>query len=808
LTHERNRIRFRKRFRKRFLKRFRFGVHQTPQHWEGLMGQVETLSHRALEPALSPWSGAMIAPLCDAGYGSRASFVAKTFSALPGDQTASLRISAQGLYRAFVNGSRVGNDVLTPGLTCYDDRIAYQTYDITALVQAGENRIEIWLSDGWFRSAILWPPMQIENCWGDRIAAIAEISQAGRILVKTDQTWKSGLLPITRAGIYYGEDYDARLENAPAHDGVEVLAFDAARLVPHEADPVVELPALAPVKSWADAEGRQVLDFGQNVAGYVRIAATGPAGAHIRVEHAEVLGPDGVFDNRNFRSARAEAHLTLNGGSQNWSPQTTFMGFRYARITASGGAVVSDAVSVPISSIPRATGDITTGHPAVNRLVQNTLWSMRANFVEIPTDCPQRDERLGWSGDAQVFAGTACWLGEVDRFLRKYLRDLRHDQRADGAIAHFSPDPTRLHQDKIDGVWAGSTGWGDAITVIPWQLYLHYGDKTVLEENFPAMLRWIDYLWNISDGPVIRPSAVWGAHGFSFGDWLQPTGPTVKPRPTIADDCAATIYHFISTEIAAKTARALGRVDEAQALMARAEVIRTAFQDEYFSRTGRIAHNDQTSWSLAFLYGLVPAEHYEAGKTHFRRIVEEADGLIGTGFIGTPALLPALTLHGMADLAEKILLNRKVPGWLYQVDRGATSIWERWDAIGEDGSIFTPEMNSYNHYAYGAVCQWLFESVAGVAPRADAPGFDVITIDPLILPALSPVAMWHDCRHGRIEAGWTLNGNNVTYRLSLPPGSSAILSPKAAKGALTVNGQPGQIGQHLPSGTHEISFHI
>ncbi len=772
------------------------------------MGKVETLSRRALVPTFSPWSGAMIAPLCDAGCGSRASFVTQTFAALAGDEAVSLRISAQGLYRAFVNGQRVGSDVLTPGLTCYDDRIAYQTYDITALVRAGENRIDIWLSDGWFRSAILWPPMQIENCWGDRIAAIAEIAQAGRIFVKTDSTWKSGLLPITRAGIYYGEDYDARLEDASADDGVEVIAFDTARLVPHEVDPVTELPPLVPVKSWHDAEGRQVLDFGQNVAGYLRVAASGPAGSTIRIEHAEVLGLDGVFDNRNFRSARAEAHLTLKGGSQSWSPHFTFMGFRYARITATGGAVVADVVSVPISSIPNATGDITTGHSAVNRLVQNTLWSMRANFVEIPTDCPQRDERLGWSGDAQVFAGTAAWLGTVDRFLRKYLRDLRHDQRADGAIAHFSPDPTRLHQDKIDGIWAGSTGWGDAITVIPWQHYLHYGDKTVLEENFPAMQRWLDYLWSISDGPVIRPSAVWGARGFSFGDWLQPTGSTVKPRPTIADDCAATIYHFISTDIAAKTARALGRGDEAQALMSRADAIRTAFQDEYFSKTGRIAHNDQTSWSLAFLYGLVPTEHYEAGKAHFRRIVEEADGLIGTGFIGTPALLPALSLHGMADLAEKIFLNRKVPGWLFQVDRGATSIWERWDAIGEDGTIFTPEMNSYNHYAYGAVCQWLFESVAGVAPTVAAPGFDVLTVDPLILPALSPVAMWHDCRHGRIEAGWTLAGDRVTYQLSLPPGSSAILSPKAAKGPLTVNGQPAEMGQHLPSGTHEISFSI
>ena len=426
----------------------------------------------------------------------------------------------------------------------------------------------------------------------------------------------------------------------------------------------------------------------------------------------------------------------------------------------------------------------------------------------MPTDCPQRDERLGWTGDAQVFAGTACWLADSERFLKKFLRDVMHDQRADGAVPHFSPDPTRLKPISDRGVWAGSTGWGDVITVMPWQLYLHYGDTGVLEECFPAMTRWLDYLWNISNGPIIHPPSGWGDTGFTFGDWLQPVGDNRKPRPTIADDCAATIYHYISTDLAAKIAAVIGQEAQAARLRARADVIKSAFAHEFFTASGRIAHNDQTSWSLAFLYGLVPPQHYEAGKAYFRKVVTDADGLIGTGFIGTPALLPALTLHGMADLAEKIFLNRKVPGWLYQVDRGATSIWERWDALGEDGTIYDPEMNSYNHYAYGAVCQWLFEGVAGVAPRADAPGFDGVTIDPLILPALSPVSAWHDCRHGRITAGWSLSGDTVTYRLTLPAGTTGTLAPKAAKSGLTVNGLPAVQGQPLPPGSYDITFRV
>jgi alpha-L-rhamnosidase len=308
----------------------------------------------------------------------------------------------------------------------------------------------------------------------------------------------------------------------------------------------------------------------------------------------------------------------------------------------------------------------------------------------------------------------------------------------------------------------------------------------------------------------VRPPSEWGAKGFTFGDWIQPVGDNRKPRPTIADDCAATIYHFISTDLAARIAGLIGDQAEA-ALRRRAEDIRAAFRNEFFSPSGRIAHNDQTSWSLAFLYGLVPPEYYEAGKAYFRRVVEDANGLIGTGFIGTPAILPALTLHGMADLAEKIFLNRKVPGWLYQVDRGATSIWERWDALGEDGTIYDPDMNSYNHYAYGAVCQWLFEGVAGVAPVAERPGFDEVTLDPLILPALSPVAAWHECRHGRIEAGWALEGGRVTYRVTLPQGCTGRLTANPARRNTALNGKPIAVpaeGLTLPAGRHDITFDL
>ncbi len=569
----------------------------------------------------------MIAPVADRGQGTPATFVSKSFSLAHVSADTQLHISAQGLYRCFINGERVGQDLLTPGWTCYDDRIAYQSYEIAKHLKVGENKIVIWLGDGWWRSQMMWKQNPIFNCWGDRIGAIAQIEAAGRVELASDETWQSGTLPVTKSGIYYGEDYDARLESLKEIGGVEALSFNKKLLVPHETSAVRELPMLKAVEQWSEADGKLVYDFGQNAGAVIRFTVEGEAGATIHVEHSEILGPNKHFDNRNYRGARAEAVYTLKGGGpETYQPIFTFYGFRYARVKITGKAKLITIHSVPISSIPNMAGGFTCGVPEVNRLVMNTVWSQRSNFIEVPTDCPQRDERLGWTGDAQVFAGTACWLGDVESFLKKYMRDVMADQRKDGAVSHFSPDPTRLHPIKGRGDWAGATGWGDVITVMPWQLYLHYGDVGILKECFPAMLKWLDYLWNISGGPIIRPPATWGGKGFTFGDWLQPVGDNRKPRPTIADDCAATLYHAISTGHAARIAQIIGKKKEAAALSKRLAQIKRAFTREYFSATGRLAHNDQTSYALAFLYDLVPAKYFAAAKGYFRQIIEDANG--------------------------------------------------------------------------------------------------------------------------------------------------------------------------------------
>lgn len=751
------------------------------------------------------WHAEMIRPLSDGGVETPASFVRKRVSldAVAGNET--LRISAQGLYICFINGRRVGNDLLTPGWTSYDARLAYQTYPVADLLAAGENTVEIWLADGWYRSQMMWAKHPIWNCWGDKIAALAQIESAGKIILATDATWTSGLLPVRKSGIYFGETFDARVALEETH-GVEAIAFDKSILVAHETTPVRELEALPVTRQWQDEEGRTLVDFGQNSAGYVALTLTGPAGSRVLVEHAEILDKNGVFNNANLRTAKAQLDYTLSGeGEEHYRPLFSFQGFRYARLTLEGGAQLKAIESIPISSVHEPKATFESGNPLVDRLVLNTLWSQRANFIEVPTDCPQRDERLGWTGDAQVFASTACYLHNSHAFWRKWLRDVMVDQRPDGAIPHVSPDPTRLHEDKIAGFY-GSTGWGDAICVVPWTLYLHYGDKDVLSETLPAMEKWVDFVWSISNGPIVRPPRLRKNRGATFGDWLQPGGPSEKPLPTIGDDAAATIYLFIASTLTARAARTIGNAAVAERMEQRADAVKAAFRAEFVTQKGRLVYDDQTSYALALLYDLLPPEQVATAAAYFRDTIERAEGKIGTGFIGTPALLPALVKIGAYDLAEAVFLQEEVPGWLYQVKIGATTIWERWDAIRADGGVFDAAMNSYNHYAYGAVCQWLFEAAAGFRPDPENPGFKSIIFEPVILPRLGRVSAHHDAAVGRISAAWQLDGDKVTYRIAIPEGSRGRLVLADHYGAPRLDGEPTGSVADLAPGDHTVEF--
>ena len=552
------------------------------------------------------WSAKMILPLSDQGVGNQSPFLRQDFT-LKGDLSdAQIRISALGLYKCFINGEPISDDILTPGWTTYWDRLSYQTYDVSDLLKVGKNTIEIWLGDGWYRSPLLWQDNEIPNTWGSQIGAIVEIFRNDQILLETDEQWSSGLTPILKSGIYFGEIYDARQENLPADQGSVIATdFDPSILVPYEISGVKELEPFEPVSSFTDDQGNLVYDFAQNCSGYIVLKVTGDAGAHILVEHAELVDKNKKFDRDNLRAAYASAEYFLKGqGVEEYRPTFTFFGFRHARVTITGNAKILDIKLVPISSVVELTAEFSCASPLVNRLVQNTIWSQRSNFIEVPTDCPQRDERLGWTGDAQVFAATACYLHDSGDFLRKWLRDVMADQRPEGQIAHVSPDPTRNHEDQHPAFF-GSTGWGDAICVVPWVLWTHSGDPKILEETLDSMVRWGDYLWSISKAPIIRPPRGWTERGFTFGDWLQPKGDSAKPLPTIGDDAAATIYFYISSMLTAKAADVIGNKPVSEQMWKRAALIKEAFISEFITPAGRVANDDQTSYALAIMYDLV-----------------------------------------------------------------------------------------------------------------------------------------------------------------------------------------------------------
>ena len=762
------------------------------------------------------WVARMIHPLSDRGVGQPGSFVTTDFDVSEINGAETLYVTSWGLYRVTINGRRVGQDVLTPGWTNYDARLAVQAYAVADLLKTGSNTIAISLADGWFRSPLMWTGEGLANVWGDKLGAFAELRATtdGEILVATDSSWKSGETPVRKSGIYFGEIYDARIAPTANHGVVEV-DFDTSVLVAQECVPVRELTPLPAIKSWQDDQGRTIYDFGQNIGGYVAFSGRGSKGASVLFEHAEILDKGGSFYNVNYRSADAIVEYVFAGdGTETYRPSFTFQGFRYARATVTGDASIDHISAIPITSVPDVAGGFSSANPLVDKLVQNTIWSQRGNFIDIPTDCPQRDERLGWTGDAQVFAPTACYLADSHDFLIKFVREMMVDQEADGAIAHVSPNPLRLKPPADGSSFSGSTGWGDAISVIPWTLFLHYGDKAILAEAFEAMVRWNDYVWSISDGPVVRPPSAWGAKGFSFGDWLQPQNDHLKAVPTMGDDAAATIYLYISSAQIANIARVLGRTDDARRLDQRAAEVKTAFQREFITPAGRLLYDDQSSYALAFLHDLIPDQHVEAAKGFFKATIERARGRIGTGFIGTPALLPALVKIGEPELAAAVFLQEDVPGWLAQVKRGATTIWERWDGIKADGSIFEPTMNSYNHYAYGAVCQWLFEAVAGFRPDPEQPGFRRVLFEPIIIPALSPVAAYHDSLAGRVEASWSLAGDQVTYTFTVPEGSTGELVLAAGHTEVFVDDAavPSIAGEKtrrpVASGTHVTRFRI
>tara|TARA_B100000963_G_scaffold14809_2_gene11362 strand:+ start:2887 stop:5415 length:2529 start_codon:yes stop_codon:yes gene_type:complete len=770
---------------------------------------------------------------------SQCSFVSNEFVVEDITGKEEIRISALGLYKCFINNKCISEDVLTPGWVNYNDRLPYQTYNISSLLKKGVNKIEVWLADGWFRGPLmsLQTGLKVSNIWGTKIGTIIEIRNENNILLSTNKEWKSGLLPILKSGIYFGESFDSNYISKIT-DGVEVLEFEKSLLVEHEIEAVKELDEISVKEEFIDDEGNTVYDFGQNIAGYVSIIVKGEKGSKIIIEHSEVMGlstkeiitdsqekisgfdkqigeakknnnykdkadyqknlqikKNNHFENKNFRLADAKIEYILSGkDEEHYKPSFTFMGFRYARVKIlNGSAEIKKIISIPISSLSRQKLEFSCANNNVNKLIQNTSWSQKANFIEVPTDCPQRDERLGWTGDAQLFASTACYFFDCENFFIKYLRDLVSEQDSEGAIGHVSPDITRngktndkrYEKEDESSDWSGghkgATGWGDVIVILPWIVYKHYGNKTILNYCQKAMIKWCDYLWSISNGPIIRnprsPNLFEGIklRGFTFGDWVPPIGDDRTPNPHIGDDCYSTIYHFISTSLLSKISKLLGDENNSSFFEKRSNEIKEAFANEFITPSGRLAYSDQTSYAMSFVNNLIPEEKREEAKKYFKQTIIDQNYRLGTGFHGTANLLKGLRKAGLEDMIEKVLLQEDLPGWMYQIKQGATSIWERWNAMADDGSIHDPEMNSFNHYAFGSVCEFIFENIVGVSSDENNPGFKNIIIEPMIIPSFCPISFKHESKNGLISVKINIENEIVVYDIEIPKGTSGKL---------------------------------
>ena len=712
-------------------------------------------------------------------------YMRKEFSLDKSIKQARLYISSQGLYQVEINGKGVGDQEFTPGWTSYNTRLQYQSYDITSMLAANQNAIGIVLGDGWFRGNLGW--IDGRNNYGEKLAAIAEIvveyTDGTSAVICTDASWKATTGPILASDIYNGEVYDANKElkgwsTAAYDDGswTPVAKIDVSKdkLIAPEGPPVKIVNKLEPLSIEKREEG-WLVDMGQNMVGWIRIKASGKNGDELTLRHAEVLDKEGNMYYDNLRAAKCTNIYKLKGGGEEtFEPHFTFQGFRYVMVSGYPGELTEDKIrGMVIHSDMEPSGSFECSEPLLNQLQHNIVWGLKGNFLDVPTDCPQRDERLGWTGDAQVFAPTACYNMNAATFYRKWLKDLAADQREDGAIPHVVPDI-------LGGM--GATGWADAGVVIPWVVYLDYGDLTVLENQYESMKAWIGFMQERAGEDLI-----WTGD-FHFGDWLAyaSTSSAYMGAYTLRD-LIATAYYSYSSSIVAKTAALLGHEKEARYYAQLSEQIKEAFNQEFVTPNGRLVANTQTAYTLALAFDLLDEETAEKSAAFLAGDVEDF-GHITTGFLGTPLISLTLTDIGRNDLAYMLLNRTDYPSWLYPVTMGATTIWERWDGQKPDSTFQDKGMNSFNHYAYGAIGKWMYQVVAGIGLDEENPAYKHIIIQPRPGGGLSSAKATHLSMYGEIVSGWKLDGKQLTMEVVIPANTSATIHIPGASSGITVNG--------------------
>ncbi|HVJ17778.1 MAG TPA: family 78 glycoside hydrolase catalytic domain [Polyangiaceae bacterium] len=740
--------------------------------------------------------------------GTRPNHFRREFTPQKSVTRARIYATALGIYELWLNGERLGQDALAPGWTDYRKRVQVQTYDVTDLVVDGENALGAILADGWYsgrigflgRSDYFGPGpkqllVQLELDYDDGTSETIASDAAG---------WKTGSGPLLAADLLGGETYDARLE---LQDWSQATFDDVgwqAPLVVGEAGThtlVADVTGGVRVSEEIATQtvdeispGVFIYDLGQNMVGWARLKVQGSSGSTIKLRFAEVLNPDGTLYTENLRAARATEYYTLRGGGEeSYEPRFTTHGFRYIELSGDVDALSEvpalDTLTgvVAHSELP-PTGTFETSSAMVNKLQSNIVWGQRGNFVSVPTDCPQRDERLGWMGDAQIFVRTSTFNSDVASFFTKWMRDVSDAQADNGAFTDVSPNPA---------LTSGTPAWGDAGVIVPWTLYLAYGDERILAEHYDAMRSWIAYI----QGP--NPNNLWqNSRGSDFGDWLSINADTDK-------EVLATAFYAHSVDLMARSARVLGNDADAAQYEQLFEAIKTAFNSEYVTN-GVIRSDTQTAYALALRFNLLPDDQRAAAVERLAADVTTR-GNLSTGFIGVAHLLPALSGDGRDDVAYQLLNTETFPSWFYSINKGATTIWERWDGIQEDGNFQTPTMNSFNHYSFGAVGEWMYGTVAGIELDEASPGYKHFFVRPRVGGGLSSARAEYDSIHGRIVSSWSAEGGTFTLEVTVPVGSTAhVVLPYA--GNATESGapiEPGADGSYpLESGTYVFEIPV
>ena len=741
----------------------------------------------------APWGNEVVVP-------QPAPLLRNGFTVTKPVRTARLLTTALGIHETQLNGAKVGEDVLAPAWTDYNKRVQYKVHDVTSRIRQGDNALGAWLGNGWYSGSL--------GIGGNRFYGTQPWYSAQLVLtfvdgttqtVATDGSWKYRASPITADDLYHGEHQDARLA-VPGWDGA---GFDdsgwRSAQVRQGALPnlVAQVDAgtkvqrdLRPVALTQPKPGVWVFDLGQNFSGWNRLRVQGPAGTTVTLRHAEVLNPDGTLYTTNLRAAQVTDQFVLAGTGQaeTFEPRFTVHGYRYVELTGLAGAPTLDTITGRAAwTNGEEIGGFDTSDPMLDKLQNAIVWGQRSNMLYVPTDCPQRDERLGWTGDIASFAPTATHNLDVSAFLDKFTDDMVDAQRSDGAFTDVAPN--------VGGMGGGTAAWGDAGVIVPFTLWQRYGDLRVVQDNFAAMTKWVDYLRSTAEADLIRDRG-------GFGDWLNVNDDT--PRNVIS-----TAYFAWSARLVSRMAQAIGKTAEAAAYGALADQVSAAFTSRLVAADGTVSGNTQTGYSLALAFGLVPANRVQSLVDKLVARIRAAGNHLTVGFVGVSHLLPVLADHGRTDVAYQVLTQPDYPGWGYMMNKGGTTVWERWDSIRPDGSFQDPGMNSFNHYAMGSVGDFLYRTVGGLSSAS--PGYRSLLIAPKPGGGLTSARSSHRTPYGEAVSEWNTAGGRFTLHVVVPTGTSAVVrvpattAVTAPAGAVPLGSGSGVASFHVPAGDYTFT---